>query len=79
MAAAVLAAGVAGCGKEGAEPAATSPSDFAIALKDRVSTDAMMAHLKKLQDIVAKATAVGTDISKLDAIGAIRSIAEGGE
>lgn len=35
--------------------------------------------LKKLQDIVAKATAVGTDIGKLDAIGAIRSIAEGGE
>lgn len=35
--------------------------------------------LKKLQDIVAKATALGTDITKLDAIGAIRSIAEGGE
>ncbi|OPX07701.1 M28 family metallopeptidase [Mycobacterium sp. AT1] len=51
LTAAVLAAGVAGCGKEAAEPAATSPSDFAIALKDRVSTDAMMAHLKKLQDI----------------------------
>lgn len=35
--------------------------------------------LKKLQDIVAKATALGTDITKLDTIDAIKAIAEGGE
>ena len=35
--------------------------------------------LAKLQAIVAKATALGTDITKLDTIGAIRSIVEGGE
>lgn len=35
--------------------------------------------LAKLQAIVAKATALGADITKLDTIGAIRSIVEGGE
>ena len=61
--AAVLAAGVAGCGKESATPGTSSGSsagsaaspgaakDFALALKDRVTTDAMMAHLEKLQQI----------------------------
>lgn len=57
--AAVLAAGVAGCAKESATPgsstgASASPGaarDFALALKDRVTTDAMMARLEKLQQI----------------------------
>jgi len=55
---AVVAAGVAGCGAEGVpaessstETASSSAEDFAVSLMDRVSTDAMMAHLKKLQDI----------------------------
>jgi Zn-dependent M28 family amino/carboxypeptidase len=55
----VCAAGVAGCGKESAKPtpsaspsaAATPADDFAVALKGRVTTDAMLAHLKKLQEI----------------------------
>ncbi|KAA0102026.1 amidohydrolase [Mycolicibacterium sp. P1-18] len=55
LTAAVLAAGVAGCDKEGAAPAPTSSAssspDFAVTLKDRVTTDAMMGHLKKLQEI----------------------------
>ncbi|MEU0496768.1 M28 family metallopeptidase [Mycobacterium sp. NPDC006124] len=58
LTAAVLAAGVAGCGAEGAAPespssgsASPSAEDFAVSLMDRVTTDAMMAHLKKLQDI----------------------------
>ena len=55
---AVVAAGVAGCGAEGVpaessstDTASSSAEDFAVSLMDRVSTDAMMAHLKKLQDI----------------------------
>ncbi|GAB7066579.1 M28 family metallopeptidase [Mycolicibacterium hodleri] len=51
MTAAVLAAGVAGCAKQTAAPESSSSPDFALALKDRVTTDAMMGHLKKLQDI----------------------------
>ena len=53
LTAAVLATGVAGCDKEAAAPtsAPQSASDFAATLKDRVTTDAMMGHLRKLQDI----------------------------
>jgi Zn-dependent M28 family amino/carboxypeptidase len=51
LTAAVLAAGVAGCDKESAAPATSSSPDFAVTLKDRVTTDAMMGHLEKLQDI----------------------------
>ncbi|HYO00449.1 MAG TPA: M28 family metallopeptidase [Mycobacterium sp.] len=55
----VCATGVAGCGKESARPepsaspsaASTPAADFAVALRDRVGTDAMLAHLKKLQEI----------------------------
>src|ERR1700712_1492059 len=55
----VCATGVAGCGKESAKPnpspspsaAPTPAGDFAVALKGRVTTDAMLAHLKKLQEI----------------------------
>ncbi|MCW2515301.1 MAG: amidohydrolase [Mycobacterium sp.] len=55
----VFAVGVAGCGKQAAEqqPSASSstPStpatDFAAMLRDHVTPDAMLAHLKKLQEI----------------------------
>jgi Zn-dependent M28 family amino/carboxypeptidase len=59
----VLAIGVVGCGGDGgtnssqSTPASagsgpTAPAtDFAASLKGRVTTDAMMAHLKKLQEI----------------------------
>jgi Zn-dependent M28 family amino/carboxypeptidase len=59
LTAVVLATGVAGCDKESAKPkpsaspsaASTPATDFALALKGRVTTDAMLAHLKKLQEI----------------------------
>ncbi|MBJ7340245.1 M28 family metallopeptidase [Mycolicibacterium sp.] len=59
FAAVVCATAVAGCGKEGAGPApsaspttaSTPAAEFATGLKDRVGADAMLAHLKKLQEI----------------------------
>ncbi|TPG29877.1 M28 family metallopeptidase [Mycolicibacterium hodleri] len=59
LTAVVCVMGVAGCGREAAGPApsasptAASPpaTDFAVALKDRVGADAMLAHLKKFQEI----------------------------
>ncbi|BDX34601.1 hydrolase [Mycobacterium antarcticum] len=55
----VCAAAVGGCGKQSAPPApsavpdaASAPAvEFAAALRDRVATDAMLGHLKKLQEI----------------------------
>jgi Zn-dependent M28 family amino/carboxypeptidase len=55
----VFAAGVAGCGRQAAAPepsaspsvASTPATDFAVVLREHVSTDAMLAHLKKLQEI----------------------------
>ncbi|MDP9168452.1 MAG: M28 family metallopeptidase [Actinomycetota bacterium] len=55
----VVATGVGGCAKDSAQRApSASPAappapaaDFAAQLKDRVTADAMLAHLKKLQDI----------------------------
>ena len=38
-------------GRRAGAPPSRRAADFAVALKDRVTTDAMMAHLKKLQDI----------------------------
>lgn len=56
LTAVVFAFGTAGCGREAGQPTApgtvqTAASDFGVSLKDRVTTDAMMARLKKLQDI----------------------------
>jgi Zn-dependent M28 family amino/carboxypeptidase len=59
MTAVVFALGIAGCGKDAAKPESsaspTVPStpagEFATSLQEHVTTDAMLAHLKKLQDI----------------------------
>ncbi|HYZ67737.1 MAG TPA: M28 family metallopeptidase [Mycobacterium sp.] len=58
---AVAVAALAGCGREQAQQAqpttatqstpSTAATDFAAALQKRVTTDAMMAHLKRLQEI----------------------------
>ncbi|GLP77805.1 hydrolase [Mycobacterium antarcticum] len=55
----VCAAAATGCGTQSAPPAPSAAPDaasapaveFAVALRDRVATDAMLGHLKKLQEI----------------------------
>src|SRR5271155_3631575 len=47
----VLSAGCSHRSVNSQQPANPAAADFATALRSRVSTDAMMAHLSKLQDI----------------------------
>ena len=55
MTAVLTLATVTGCGRESRATESSTPraraGDFAAMLRERVSTDAMMAHLSKLQEI----------------------------
>lgn len=51
LAVVALSASSAGCAHRSSDAQQTSPAAFAAALRDKVTADAMMAHLAKLQDI----------------------------
>jgi Zn-dependent M28 family amino/carboxypeptidase len=48
---AVVTAALSGCGREPKLPVSAATADFAAMMRDRVTVDAMMAHLTKLQEI----------------------------